>query len=81
MGECKLSELKLYAKAVVRSVRPEGAGMRLSEIGLVPGVKVEVVSRAPWGDPLSVKAGNMIVALRRNEADLILVEPENVSFT
>lgn len=76
-----MSDLKLYGSATVRSVRPEGAGMRLAEIGLVPGVRVEIVSRAPWGDPVSVQTGNTIVALRRSEADLIRVEPEkgNVS--
>lgn len=48
---------------------------RLHELGFDEGVDVEVLHRAPFGgDPLAVRVGNMVVALRRSMAALIEVE-------
>ncbi|WP_416907217.1 MAG: FeoA family protein [Polymorphobacter sp.] len=48
---------------------------RLHELGFDDGVDVEVIHRAPFGgDPLAVRVGNMVVALRRSMAALIEVE-------
>lgn len=48
---------------------------RLHELGFDDGVDVEVIHRAPFGgDPLAVRVGNMVVALRRSMAALIKVE-------
>lgn len=48
---------------------------RLHELGFDEGVDVEVVHRAPFGgDPLAVRVGNMVVALRRSMAVLIEVD-------
>jgi ferrous iron transport protein A len=53
---------------------PETA-RRLHELGFDEGVDVEVLHRAPFGgDPLAVRVGNMVVALRRSMAMLIEVE-------
>lgn len=49
---------------------------RLQELGFDEGVDVEMLHRAPFGgDPLAVRVGNMVVALRRAMAALIEVEP------
>jgi len=49
---------------------------RLQELGFDEGVDVELLHRAPFGgDPLAVRVGNMVVALRRAMAALIEVEP------
>ncbi len=48
---------------------------RLHELGFDEGVDVELLHRAPMGgDPLAVRVGNMVVALRRSMARLIEVE-------
>lgn len=53
---------------------PETA-QRLCELGFDEGVDVEILHRAPLGgDPLAVRVGNMVVALRRDMARLIEVE-------
>jgi ferrous iron transport protein A len=53
---------------------PETA-RRLHELGFDEGVDVELLHRAPFGgDPLAVRVGNMVVALRRSMARLIEVE-------
>ena len=48
---------------------------RLHELGFDEGVDVELLHRAPFGgDPLAVRVGNMVVALRVSMAQLIEVE-------
>lgn len=52
---------------------PETA-QRLCELGFDEGVDIEILHRAPFGgDPIAVRVGNMVVALRRDMARLIEV--------
>lgn len=44
---------------------------RLMEMGLVEGAEVEVVRRAPLGDPLQIRLGDYELALRESDAELI----------
>jgi ferrous iron transport protein A len=56
----------------------EGSTMarRLLEIGFVPGESVEVLATAwPAGDPMAVRIGNAVFALRRREARAVLLQP------
>jgi len=54
---------------------PETA-QRLHELGFDEGVDVELLHRAPFGgDPLAVRVGNMVVALRLSMARLIEIAP------
>ena len=46
---------------------------RLMEMGVVPGVAVEVVKMAPFGDPIQIRVRGYSLAMRRNEADAIEV--------
>jgi len=48
---------------------------RLMELGLVPGTEIEMVRRAPLGDPLEVAVRGLRLSLRRSEAGNIHVEP------
>jgi ferrous iron transport protein A len=51
---------------------------RLLELGFVPGERVEVVEEIrPGGDPIAVRIGSSIFALRRREARdvMVLLEP------
>jgi ferrous iron transport protein A len=53
---------------------PETA-RRLHELGFDEGVDVELLHRGPLGgDPLAVRVGNMVVALRSSMARLIEIE-------
>ena len=51
-------------------------GLRLMEMGLVPGTPVRVVKSAPLGDPIQVCIHNNHIALRRTEARSIQVMVE-----
>ena len=49
---------------------------RLYEMGFDEGVDVEVLHRGPvGGDPIAVRVGNMVLAMRRAQARLVSVEP------
>lgn len=48
---------------------------RLREMGFGEGLKVEVRHDSPFGrDPMAVRVGGMLVALRRKEAAQILIK-------
>jgi len=46
---------------------------RLMEMGVIPGVAVQVVKSAPFGDPIEVRVRGYSLAMRRSEADAIEV--------
>ena len=59
-----------------RIVSVEGGGavaLRLMEMGVVPGAPVRVIKAAPLGDPIEVRVHGYHLALRRSEAETILV--------
>ncbi len=48
---------------------------RLMELGLVPGTTVDLVRRAPLGDPIELSVRGVHLSLRRTEASLVRVAP------
>ena len=55
--------------ACVVAVRGEDdVALRLLEMGLLPGVEVTVIRRAPLGDPIEVDVMGYRLVLRRSEA-------------
>jgi ferrous iron transport protein A len=71
----RLSELAPGDRGKVASVAGDAdAARRLMEMGLMRGTTVEVVRRAPLGDPLEVKVRGFMLTLRRAEAEHIEVE-------
>src|SRR5512143_1822653 len=78
-----LSRVDVGRRVVVRQVRcgaspSEGGdvGVRLLELGFVEGEPLRVVARGyPGREPIAVRVGNTTFALRRFEADHVLVVP------
>jgi ferrous iron transport protein A len=72
-----LSALPIGVKARVVAVCGSSAiSRRLVEMGLVPGAMVEIIRAAPFGDPLKIFVRGYYLALRRAEAQTIIVRPE-----
>jgi ferrous iron transport protein A len=70
-----LSDVSLgHVVSVIDVAGPRAFRRRLLEMGLVPGVKVRVVSVAPLGDPLQIEVRNGQWSIRRDEAAQISVE-------
>lgn len=52
----------------------ESIRQRLMDLGIIEGVKVEMIRPAPLGDPIQIKVLNTLLALRRSEADTLEIE-------
>ncbi|MEM9460724.1 MAG: ferrous iron transport protein A [Myxococcota bacterium] len=73
-AEMTLDALGVGQGAEVIGVGGTGAmAVRLLEMGFVPGTWVEVVKRAPMGDPLELRIRGYHLSLRRAEASYIRV--------
>ncbi len=69
-----LANLPVGAHARVIAVGGTGAvARRLMEMGVVPGAQVRVIKAAPLGDPIEVRVRGYHLALRRSEAQTIMV--------
>jgi ferrous iron transport protein A len=74
-----IADLAAGEHAVIADIDRTACGetvwRRLHEMGFDEGVDVEVLHRAPLGDPIALRVGNMTIAIRRAEAALVRVEP------
>ncbi len=59
---------------VIQVIGDDSLSRRLSDLGLWPGTEIEVVRRAPFGDPTEYRLRGYRLALRSDEAARILVE-------
>lgn len=78
--ECPLATLSRGQAALVARVQPrpgtDAVATRLEDLGFVPGEPLRVVARGPLGgDPIVVQVGHTRFALRRSEAERVLVVP------
>jgi ferrous iron transport protein A len=61
--------------AVLGDVAGSTISRRLAELGFVPGEPFHVIEEVwPGGDPMAVRVGSSVFALRRREANAVMVE-------
>ncbi|HEY1725660.1 MAG TPA: FeoA family protein [Steroidobacteraceae bacterium] len=85
-GSCSLGSLHKGARGTVSAIdhssavsgaldsADEGIVRRLMELGFVPGEPIEIIEeQRPGGDPIAVRIGGSIFALRRREAQAVMV--------
>ena len=76
-----LINLRLMAKhqsGIIKSIKVGGEmGLRIREMGLVPGTPITIQGRAPLNDPVALRVMGGTLTLRNNEADYITVEIED----
>jgi ferrous iron transport protein A len=74
-----LTELPQGISAIVQTVIPlqsyamRSLARRLAEIGFLPGETVRVLRRVAGGEPIAVRIGGSTFALRKHEAQCIMV--------
>jgi ferrous iron transport protein A len=74
--EITLNLLEPGNKAKVIHLQGRGsARKRILDMGMVPGVEVEVIKKAPLGDPIEFKVKGYNLSLRKTEAELVVVQP------
>lgn len=70
-----LGELPVGSRALVAEVKGSGKQQRrMLDMGLVPGAEVTVIRTAPLGNPVEYRVKGTAIAMRRKDADNILVE-------
>ena len=70
-----LKDLKPGQSGIVQSLGEKGpVRRRLMDMGVTPGVEVEVVKVAPLGDPIEVNIRGYELSLRQNEASQIVLK-------
>ena len=87
MPALSLAAMRKGARGIVSSVADDRQSLgdsarstvsrRLLELGFCPGELVEVIEEIwPGGDPIAVRIGNSMFALRRREAAAVMVDVE-----
>lgn len=75
MSEINLRKMKEKQSGTIKSVKIGGElGLRIREMGLVPGTKITIQGRAPLYDPVALRVMGGTLTLRNNEADHIIVD-------
>ena len=75
---CRLNNIKSGHCARIHCHHATGAvRQRLLDLGFVPETTIDVIRRAPLGDPIECRVANYKVTLRNTEAALIEVEEES----
>ncbi|MCK4394897.1 metal-dependent transcriptional regulator [Candidatus Bipolaricaulota bacterium] len=70
-----LGELPVGVRAVVAEVKGSGKQQRrMLDMGLVPGAEVTVIRTAALGDPVEYRIKGTAIAMRRSDANNVLVE-------
>lgn len=73
--EQNLCELKPGEQATVLRLEVEGVQRRrLMDLGLVPGTTVSADLVSPMGDPTAYRIRESLIALRKNQAKLVIVQ-------
>ncbi len=68
----KLRAMKTGQTGTIQTISVKGIlGLRLREMGLVPGTSIKMEGRAPLQDPVKIRLHGQIITLRNNEADHI----------
>ena len=70
----RLTEVPLNTPCTVVSLDEGSLTVRLMELGIIPGVNLEILFTAPGGCPIAVFiGGTYLLGLRKEESDLVTV--------
>lgn len=72
-NEFLLSDAKNGDSVVIESVEDSSFKIKLVEMGLVEGKVLQVLFRAPLGDPIAIDVDGYTLSLRKDEAKWITV--------
>lgn len=72
-----LASLEIGSNGIVTEISPACRGLqrrRLMDLGIVPGTQIEAQLRAVGGDPTAYRVRGAMIALRRQQAELVFLE-------
>ena len=68
-----LSNIKIGEKVIIRKLKDSSFKVKMMEMGLLEGKQLEVLFRAPLGDPIAIDINGYTLSLRKDEAAFITV--------
>ena len=71
-GPVTMDQLRPGESGIAEALLPDAAAA-LSRLGLVPGTEVRCLRRSPLGDPSVYALRGTVLAIRRRDAEKILV--------
>lgn len=74
LKEMRLSKIKSTNPHAILHIEESELKYRLYELGIYPDQTLQLINKAPFGDPLVVQVDGHLVMLRLNEAELITVQ-------
>ena len=70
-----LKDLKVGQSGTIANVAGEGAlRLRLLDMGLIPGTKVQLQKVAPLGDPIQIQVRGYELTIRLEDANKITIQ-------
>ncbi|NBU91768.1 MAG: ferrous iron transport protein A [Flavobacteriia bacterium] len=69
----KLSAIPKWGKAKIKEINHPLLRTKLLEMGVVPGVEITLMMRAPFQGPIAFQCGNTNISVRSEDADFIIV--------
>jgi ferrous iron transport protein A len=73
-----LNELGVNEEGRILSILEDSLTLKLLEMGFIPGERVVVEHSSMGDDPIAVRISGYLIALRKEEASLVIVEKEDV---
>ena len=70
-----VSDMEIGERGVISSLNDPEMGLKLLEMGCIPGAEIKMNSRAPLGDPITIIVNDYTLSLRLDEAETILLKP------
>ena len=71
----RLADLSVGGRArIVRVTGDDEIALRLLEMGLTPGIDVQLLGTAPLGDPLEFEVRGYHLSVRKSEANRVEIE-------
>ena len=78
MQTIPLSNLKLNSTGVIKEINcKSNIKRRLLDLGLIHNTEITPIMESVSGDPMAYEVRNIILAIRKEDADKILVEIKN----
>lgn len=73
-AEKSVRDLKIGETGTICRLKDPEMGLKLLEMGCIPGTQVKLNSRAPLGDPITIIVNDYTLSLRLDEAETILLK-------
>jgi ferrous iron transport protein A len=69
----RLSQLQIGESATIEKFNDDFLSLKLMEMGCMPGEKIVMEGVAPLGDPIIYNISGALMAMRKSEAETVVI--------